>query len=279
MIFTTAPYATAAETLILALDSIADRFSPEHDAVLETLSILSTVRDADSFGRPLVGYGERGFVASTGVSIAVFDTLEDARAYIGRAEHRFPRGRAIVEVDRVDGDDPLFTDHELEAPRLEPAGPRRFETQEQVERARELAAYGPLGRRPIDDELDALGWTERYDGDPSSSDLRPHAAAALFDRSGRLAERFEPLEPKPQTALPFVDEVFPPDDPELEGPLYTVDEEVDEETGRIHQRVTTHRLRPADEALARRLGIDPRLVGYSPDGEAWYRGAPLIAYG
>lgn len=49
--------------------------------------------------------------------------------------------------------------------------PRPLTTEEQRERVRELAAYGPLGRRLVDYELDVLGWTERYDGDPGATDL------------------------------------------------------------------------------------------------------------
>lgn len=67
---------------------------------------------------------------------------------------------------------------------------QRFQTKEQEERARNLAAYGPLGRTQIDNELDALGWTERYDGDVYSTDLRPEAARAMFDHLGRLTDAY-----------------------------------------------------------------------------------------
>lgn len=50
--------------------------------------------------------------------------------------------------------------------------PRRCSTDEQVERLLNLAAYGPLVRTKVDDELDALGWTERYDNDRTATDLR-----------------------------------------------------------------------------------------------------------
>jgi hypothetical protein len=72
--------------------------------------------------------------------------------------------------------------------------PRRFHNERQEARARHLAAYGPLGRVDIDDELDALGWTERYDGDPYSTDLTDTAARAMFDHLGHLVECFAPQE-------------------------------------------------------------------------------------
>lgn len=67
---------------------------------------------------------------------------------------------------------------------------QRFQNKEQEERARNLAAYGPLGRTQIDNELDALGWTERYDGDVYSTDLRSEAARAMFDHLGRLTDAY-----------------------------------------------------------------------------------------
>ena len=70
--------------------------------------------------------------------------------------------------------------------------PHRFHTDEQVERARDLAAYGPLSRADIDAQLDALGWTQRYDGDPLSSDLTPTARRALYDDRGRLHDCWRP---------------------------------------------------------------------------------------
>lgn len=70
--------------------------------------------------------------------------------------------------------------------------PQRFQNEEQVERARNLAAYGPLGRTQIDDELDALGWTERYDGYPYSTDLRDDARREMFDHLGRLTDKYSP---------------------------------------------------------------------------------------
>jgi hypothetical protein len=69
---------------------------------------------------------------------------------------------------------------------------QRFQNEHQEERARNLAAYGPLGRTQIDDELDALGWTERYDGNPYSTILRPEAARAMFDHLGRLTKKYAP---------------------------------------------------------------------------------------
>ena len=67
---------------------------------------------------------------------------------------------------------------------------QRFQNEHQEERARHLAAFGPLGRTQIDAELDALGWTERYDGDVYSTDLRPEAARAMFDHMGRLTDAY-----------------------------------------------------------------------------------------
>ena len=211
MTFTRDPYDTAAAAVLFLLDRIANRASPEHDNALEALSILSTFRDAAAFGRELVEAGTVRYLASTGVSLATVDTLDEARAYAAQGDHRHPTGRAIVEVDYT-GAEPLFTRHALEAPRLESsaggivfaalaeiaadeaaaAEPKRFETEAQLERARKLASMAPLGRTPIDDELDALGWTRRYDGEPYSTELTPAAQAAMVDDLGRLDDRFRP---------------------------------------------------------------------------------------
>ena len=70
--------------------------------------------------------------------------------------------------------------------------PRPFQNEHQEERARKLASMAPLGRTEIDDELDALGWTQRYDGNVYATELTPTAHDAMFDHLGRLTDYYRP---------------------------------------------------------------------------------------
>lgn len=112
MIFSNARYEIAAPAAVAAFET-AESMTQARDNALETLSIMNSVRDADHFDRPLVETGTLRFIASVGIAIVVVPTLDQARAFIAQTETRFPRGRAIVEVDRRSGE-ALYTDHELE---------------------------------------------------------------------------------------------------------------------------------------------------------------------
>ena len=188
MTFTRATYDTAAPALIAELDSIQDRFSIEHAAAMEALSILSSVRDAAAFGAPLVVAGEHRFVISTGISIGVVDTLEQARAYIAEhADHRFPRGRAIVEVDYT-GAEELFTDHALEAPRLEPVGPALkvdevFEADAAIPEVVAITAEAVERRDLFGACMTAHTWATLTDG----GELDAEALALVLKRRGVIA--------------------------------------------------------------------------------------------
>lgn len=65
--------------------------------------------------------------------------------------------------------------------------PLRPHTWGQLERIRDLAAFGPLTRNGIDDELDALRWTERYDGDETSTILKDGRSEMLYAKNGSVA--------------------------------------------------------------------------------------------
>lgn len=65
-------------------------------------------------------------------------------------------------------------------------------TEKQTMRLQNLAASGPLTRKPIDDELDAMGWTERYDDDDTASELVDGGTKALYAENGCIKPELIP---------------------------------------------------------------------------------------
>jgi len=70
--------------------------------LMQALSILSTLRDAEEFGHPLVR-DELRYVACNGSELRVLADLEEARAFIATADELDARlfGTAIIEADPV----------------------------------------------------------------------------------------------------------------------------------------------------------------------------------
>lgn len=67
---------------------------------MQALSILSTLRDAENFGRPLV-HDDKAFVACDGKELRVLHTVDEARGFLAQADEEDARlfGIAIIEVD------------------------------------------------------------------------------------------------------------------------------------------------------------------------------------
>ena len=68
----------------------------------QALSILSTLRDAEEFGRPLVR-DEVRYLACDGMELRVLTDLQEARAFIANADELDARlfGTAIIEADPI----------------------------------------------------------------------------------------------------------------------------------------------------------------------------------
>jgi len=68
--------------------------------LMQALSILSTLRDAEEFGRPLVR-DELRYLACNGMELRVLTDPEEARSFIAESDDRQAArfGTAIIEAD------------------------------------------------------------------------------------------------------------------------------------------------------------------------------------